>query len=89
MRESAKDKAQMFVMLVSLEARGKGVVCDFPAECEFSEVFPEDIDDFLPEREVGFSIDLVPGTSMVLTTPYKMSTSKLGELKKQLEDLLE
>ena len=31
------------------------VVCDFP------EVFPDEIPDVPPEREVEFSIDLVPG----------------------------
>lgn len=55
----------MFVMLDSLEARGKGVVRDRTAVCEFPEVFPEDISDFPPEREVKFSTDLVPSTSPV------------------------
>lgn len=43
-----KDKAEVFVMLASLEARGKGVVCDLPMMCKFSEVFPENIGDFPP-----------------------------------------
>ena len=42
-----------------------------------------------PEREVEFSIDLVPGTKPVSMAPYRMSASELAELKKQLEDLLE
>ena len=36
-----------------------------------------------------FAIDLVPCTSPVSRTPYRMSASELGELKKQLEELLE
>jgi len=48
-----------------------------------------EIPDVPPEREVEFSIDLVPGTKPVSMTPYRMSTSELAELKKQLEDLLE
>ena len=36
-----------------------------------------------------FAIDLVIGTSHILIAPYLMSASELGELKKQLEDLLE
>ena len=42
-----------------------------------------------PEREVEFSIDLVPGTKPVSMAPYRMSASELAELKKQLEDLLD
>jgi len=52
-------------------------------------VFPDDIIDLPPEREVEFAIDLVPGTSPISIAPYRMSASKLGELKKKLEELLE
>ena len=45
-------------------------------------MFPDDINDLPPEREVEFSIDLVSGTSPVSMAPYRMSTSELGELKK-------
>jgi len=38
---------------------------------------------------VEFLIDLVPGTSPISFTPYRMSASELGELKKQFEELLE
>jgi len=38
---------------------------------------------------VEFAIDLVPGTSHVLIAPYRVSASELGEMKKQLEVLLE
>ena len=42
-----------------------------------------------PEREVEFSIDLVPGTGPISIAPYRMSPVELSELKKQLEELLE
>jgi len=38
---------------------------------------------------VEFAIDLVPGTSPISIALYRMSASELGELKKQLEELLE
>ncbi|MCI58435.1 cellular nucleic acid-binding protein, partial [Trifolium medium] len=41
------------------------------------------------EREVEFSIDLVPGTGPISMALYRMSASELKELKKQLEELLE
>lgn len=77
-RGSVKDMAQVFVMLDLLEARGKGVVCDLPVLCEFTEVFPEDINDFPPERQVDFSIDLVLGNIPVLMTPYRVFASEFG-----------
>ena len=57
--------------------------------CEFPEVFPDEIPDVPPEREVEFAIDLVPGTRPMSMAPYRMSASELSELKKQLEELLE
>ena len=62
---------------------------ELPIVCDFPEVFPDDISDLPPEREVEFSIDLIPGTSPVSMSPYRMSASELKELKSQLEDLLE
>ena len=56
---------------------------------EFPEVFPEDVNELPPEREVEFTIELIPGTSPVSMAPYRMSASELSELKKQLEELLE
>ncbi|CAJ2637692.1 unnamed protein product [Trifolium pratense] len=62
---------------------------ELPIVCEFPDVFPDDISDVPPKREVEFSIDLVPGTSPISMAPYRMSASELNELKKQLEELLE
>jgi len=56
---------------------------------EFPDVFLDDIIDIPSEREVEFEIYLVSGTSPILIAPYRMSASELGELKKQLEELLE
>src|ERR1051325_12117107 len=56
---------------------------------EFPEVFPEDVNELPPEREVEFALDFIPGTSPVSMAPYRMSASELSELKKQLEKLLE
>ncbi|XP_061351786.1 uncharacterized protein LOC133296746 [Gastrolobium bilobum] len=55
---------------------------------EFEDVFPDDITTFPPEREVEFSIELMPGTGPISIAPYRMSPLELVELKKQLEDLL-
>src|SRR5215470_4865521 len=41
-----------------------------------------------PEREISFSIDLVPGTGPISIAPYRMSPIELAELKRQIEELL-
>src|ERR1051325_6555168 len=73
----------------STEAEGKAKSDGLPVVNEFPEVFPEDVSELPPEREVEFTIDLIPGTSPVLMAPYRMPASELAELKKQLEELLE
>jgi len=52
-------------------------------------VFSDDITKLPPEREVEFAIDLMSGMSPISIVPYRKSASELGELKKQLEELLE
>ncbi|XP_015967801.1 uncharacterized protein LOC107491474 [Arachis duranensis] len=56
--------------------------------CEFPEVFPKDIDEFSPNQEVEFAIELVPGVGPISSAPYRMSPLEMTELKSQLEDLL-
>ena len=50
--------------------------------------FPDDIAGFSPEREVEFTIDLIPGTKPISIPPYRMAPAELRELKAQLEELL-
>src|SRR3954463_3136943 len=87
--ESVQDGAELFMLLATLDVHERRTIDELPIVCDFAEVFPEDVSDLPPEREVEFSIDLVPGTSPVSMAPYRMSASELNELKSQLEDLLE
>ncbi|GAU25208.1 hypothetical protein TSUD_151080 [Trifolium subterraneum] len=89
MKESLNDQGELFMVFGSLKLEGGVKLEEIPVISEFSDVFPEDISDLPPEREVEFSIDLVPGTSPISMAPYRMSASELNELKKQLEELLE
>jgi len=75
----------MFALLKESCEKGVG---DLPVVQEFPEVFPDDITDLPPEREVEFAINLVLRTSPISIAPYQMSASELGELKKKLEELL-
>jgi len=72
----------MFSLMASLSIENQAVIDKLQVVCDFPEVFPDEILDVPPEREVEFSIDLVPGTKLVSMTPYRMSASELAELKK-------
>lgn len=59
-KKSLDSEACVFMLFASLkESSEKGVV-DLPVVQEFPEVFPDDITELPPEREVEFAIDLVP-----------------------------
>ena len=63
------------------EKEGTSVV---PVMREFEDVFPDEVPRLPPNKEVEFSIDLVPGTG-----PISMAPAELVELKKQIEELME
>ncbi|XP_027342544.1 uncharacterized protein LOC113855204 [Abrus precatorius] len=56
---------------------------------DFLEVFPEDVSELPPEREIQFAIDLIPRASPISVVLYRMSPVELAEVKKQVEDLLQ
>ena len=49
---------------------------------EFEDVFPDEVSGSPPNREVDFSIDLVPGTRPVSMASYRMAPAELVELKR-------
>lgn len=87
--EFLKYEAHVFAMFASLKVESKAEIVYLPVVCEFPDVFLDDITDIPPETEIEFSIDLVPGIRPMSTAPYMISMLELGELKSQLEDLLE
>ena len=62
---------------------------DIPVVEEFPDVFSEDLPGLPPNREVEFTIDLVPGIGPISKAPYRMAPIELKELKEQLQDLLD
>ena len=52
------------------------VVRDFP--------YANDLPGLPPKKEMEFTIDLVPGTTLIFKTPYRMAPVELKELKAQL-----
>jgi hypothetical protein len=64
-------------------------ISDVPVDCEFENVFPEELPGLPPDRDVEFVINLVPGTAPIAQSPYRMAEVKLKLLKAELDSLLE
>ncbi|XP_073024398.1 uncharacterized protein [Primulina eburnea] len=62
---------------------------DIPIVREFPDVFPEELSGTVPDREVEFEINLVPGAAPISKAPYRMAPAELKELKEQLQELLD
>ena len=56
---------------------------------EYPDVFPEDLHGLPPDRDVEFTIDLIPGINPISIAPYRMAPSELRELKVQLQELID
>ncbi|GJY92213.1 putative reverse transcriptase domain-containing protein [Tanacetum coccineum] len=54
---------------------------------EFEDVFPEDLSGLPPQRQVEFCIDLVPGVTLVVKSPYRLAPSEMQALSGQLQEL--
>ncbi|KAD6453055.1 hypothetical protein E3N88_07760 [Mikania micrantha] len=78
-----------FLASVKVDSENKLSVSDHPVVCEFPDVFPEKLPGVPPDREVEFTIDLVPGAEPISKAPYRMAPTELKELKEQLEELLD
>ena len=62
---------------------------DFHLLQEFRDVFPDEIPGLPPNRDIAFTIELMPGEAPMSKTPYWMSTPEFLEMNMQLQELLE
>ena len=62
---------------------------DVPVVRDYVSVFPKDLPRLPPDREIVFSIELMPGTAPISRAPYRLVLAELKELKVQLEDVIE
>ena len=56
-----------------------------PIVNEFPDVFPEELQDLPPEREIEFTVDVLPDTQPISIPPYRMAPAELKELKRAIE----
>lgn len=56
------------------EVEDADVLSRYPFLQQFQDVFPTDISELSPQREVDFSIELVPGDAPTSKETYRMRT---------------
>ncbi|XP_073031300.1 uncharacterized protein [Primulina eburnea] len=88
-RAILKDNGQGFLAYLINKPKDQLKISEISVVQEFPEVFPEEINTLPPQRDVEFSIDLIPGAQPIPKTPYRMAPSELKELKLQLQELME
>ena len=87
--ETAKGNPFAEAFLYHLE--GDEIVVELvyvPVVSDYADVF-DDIQGLPPVREVWFCIELIPGTSPIHKSPYRMALVEADELKRQLDKLLQ
>jgi hypothetical protein len=62
---------------------------EMPVVNEFPDVFPEELPGMPPDRDIEFVIELMPGTTPIYKTPYRMATLEFVKLKEHITELLE
>ncbi|XP_050916531.1 uncharacterized protein LOC127131661 [Lathyrus oleraceus] len=82
------ENEKSILLVLTKESSDNLSVTQIPVVCEFPKVFPEDVTSLPPEREVESSMDLIPGTTLISVSPYRMAPLELRELKNQLKELL-
>jgi len=71
--------------LHQMEARHTDGIC---VVSEFPDIFPEELPGMPPDRDIEFSIDLVPSTTPIAKRPYRMAPIEHEEKNKTIDELL-
>ena len=88
-RKMIKKGCEAYLALV-METKREGIrLSDISVVREFPDVFSDELSGVPPEREVEVIIDILPGTSPIAQSPYRMAPAELAELKVQLQELLD
>ncbi|XP_016164559.1 uncharacterized protein LOC107607086 [Arachis ipaensis] len=75
------EECQGYILLAANALDDAQNLDQIPVVKDFPKVFPEDIPEFPPQREIEFAIELVLGAGPVSITPYRMAPIELAELK--------
>ncbi|GKC65933.1 putative reverse transcriptase domain-containing protein, partial [Tanacetum coccineum] len=62
-------------------------VGDISVVQDFVDVFPKDLSGLPTQRQVEFRIDLIPGATPIVKSPYRLAPLEMQELSGQLQEL--
>jgi hypothetical protein len=88
-KRSIREGDCAYLAYVTTKFEGELKLEDVPIVCDYPDVFSEVYSGLPPDREIEFTIDLVPGTQPIHKAPYRMAPTELKELKEQLQELLD
>ncbi|KAJ9536388.1 hypothetical protein OSB04_un000448 [Centaurea solstitialis] len=83
-----KDCVAFMAHVVDKEGKEKQIQ-NFPVVRDYLEVFPEELPELPPHRQVEFHIDLVQGTAPVAKSLYRLAPSEVQEFSDHLQELLD
>ena len=86
-RRFKKDYGQCFFFNMQGKDKKKIAIYCILKVCEFADVFPEELKQLPPHREMDFSIEVYPGIDPISIAPYRMAPLEIKELKSQLQEL--
>ncbi|KAI3805311.1 hypothetical protein L1987_27555 [Smallanthus sonchifolius] len=73
----------------ALNVKPEEEIADIPVVRDHSDVFPEELPDLPPDRQIEFRIELIPRAKPVARSPYHLVAFKVKELMKQIQELLD
>ena len=88
-RRFLRKSCEAFLDLILDSKREQVNLGNIPMIREFPDVFPKELPGVPLEREVDLSIEVVQGMTLISREPYRMTPTKLKELKTQLQELLD
>ena len=86
---SMYDDGPRYLVVCVSDVKNPVDVDSLPVVWDFPEVFLDDIESLPPEREVEFSIELIPGAGPISKAPYIMAPLELAEVKRKIEELIQ
>ncbi|XP_073121295.1 uncharacterized protein [Henckelia pumila] len=87
-KQMVHEGCEAFLASISLtELPPRPDISDVDIVRDFEDVFPDDVAGIPPDREVEFSIELVPGTVPISKAPYRLAPMEMRELKEQIQEI--
>eukprot|EP00257_Ricinus_communis_P018449 XP_015577169.1 uncharacterized protein LOC107261563 [Ricinus communis] len=87
--EMVKSSCEAYLAHVIDTRTTNNTIENIPMVNEYPDMFPDDLLGVPPDKEVEFTIELVPGVAPITISPYRMAPVELKEMKTQLQELFD